>query len=154
MTKPEYPEIDEEALRRTATRGLGDTDFEEGQPKWGTASFSARMNLVLTVRDTNAEFVFDAAEIQELIIGRFDPDTNESPDIDLQEHGGPEKGVSRRHAYIMRHDGSLNLVDANSQNGTFLNGQRLVAHQPRILRDGDDIRLGYLVLRVKFVRGQ
>ncbi len=154
MTNSERPEIDEEYLRRTATRGLGDTDYEEGQPKWGTAHFSARMNLVLTVRDTNAEFVFDASEIQELVIGRFDPDTEESPDIDLQEHGGPEKGVSRRHASIMRHDGSLNLVDANSQNGTFLNGQRLVAHQPRILRDGDDVRLGYLVLRVRFVRGQ
>ena len=43
-------------------------------------------------------------------------------------------------------------IKAGSHNGTYLNGQRLIAHQPRVLRDGDDIRLGFLVLRVKFVR--
>ena len=37
-------------------------------------------------------------------------------------------------------------------NGTFLNGQRLVPNQPRILRDGDEIRLGHLVLYVRFVK--
>ncbi len=155
----DYPDYDrqdgeEEAdyLRRTSTRGLGDTDFEESEPKWGTARFGSRMNLMLYIRGIPEPFVFDAGVIDELIIGRFDPDTGQSPHVDLENFGGTEKGVSRRHATIIRHDGSLNLLDAGSQNGTFLNGQRLIANQPRILRDGDDIRLGYLVMRVKFAR--
>jgi hypothetical protein len=152
--QPDIPESDEERLRAISTRGLGDTDFEEAEPKWGTARFGSRTDLVIFVRDVNERFVFDAGTVDELVLGRFDPDTGESPDVDLQDLGGPEKGVSRRHATIIRRDGSLNIVDAGSHNGTYLNGQRLVAHQPRILRDGDDVRLGHLVLRIKFVRSQ
>jgi hypothetical protein len=151
---PNSTESEEERLRRISTRGLGDTDFEEAEPKWGTARFGSRTDLIIYVRDANERFVFDAGTIEELVIGRYDPDTGESPEVDLQELGGPEKGVSRRHAIITRRDGSLNIVDQGSHNGTYLNGQRLVAHQPRILRDGDDLRLGHLVLRIKFVRSQ
>ncbi len=53
--------------------------------------------------------------------------------------------VSRRHAEIRRQDGSFVLQDLNSQNGTFVNGQRIstaVALQP-----GDEIRIGDTVLR-------
>jgi hypothetical protein len=139
-------------LQSVSTRALGDTDFEENTPKWGTARFGSRMNLMLYIRGIEDPFVFDAGAIDELVIGRFDPDTNTAPGVDLEPFGGAEKGVSRRHATIVRRDGSLNIVDAGSHNGTYLNGQRLVAHQPRILRDGDDIRLGHLVLRVKFAR--
>lgn len=139
-------------LRNVATRTLEDTDFEEGQPRWGTARFSARMNLVVTVRGTKKKFIFDAEEVDELIIGRKDPDTGESPPIDLDEFDALEKGVSRRHAAIVRREGALNVVDMGSPNGTYLNGQRLVALQPRVLRDGDDVRLGHLVLHIAFTR--
>lgn len=147
-------QLEEEAemLRRNATRGLGNTDYEESEPRWGTARFNERTTLMLFVRGAPEPFVFDAGNIVELVIGRIDPDTGQSPDVDLENFSGMEKGVSRRHATIIRKDGSLNLVDAGSHNGTYLNGQRLIAHQPRVLRDGDDIRLGFLVLRVKFVR--
>ena len=66
--------------------------------------------------------------------------------------GGADKGVSRYHAAIVRRDGALSIVDKGGANGTFLNGQRLIAHQPRILRDGDDLRLGHMVLQVRFER--
>jgi hypothetical protein len=136
-----------------ATRALGDTDFEESQPRWGTARFNSRMNLIIHIRDTKHTFVFDANAVDELLIGRRNPQTGEAPDIDLHDFGGIEQGVSRNHAAIVRRDGSLNIVDKGSPNGTYLNGQRLVAHQPRILRDGDDVRLGHLVLRITFARG-
>lgn len=143
-----------EYLRRTATRGLTNTDFEESEPRWGTARFNERTTLMLFVRGAPEPFLFDAANVDELVIGRRNPATGEAPDVDLDQFNGTEKGVSRRHATIIRKDGSLNIVDAGSHNGTYLNGQRLIAHQPRILRDGDDIRLGFLVLRVKFVKTQ
>jgi hypothetical protein len=138
----------------SATRGLGDTDYEEGVPKWGSARFNGTMNLILEVLDNGESFKFDANQVNEIIIGRRDPDTGDMPTIDLTPSQGLSKGVSRRHATIVRRDGALHIVDNNSANGTFLNGQRLVSGQPRILRDGDDVRLGHLILRVTFRASQ
>ncbi|MDX1995147.1 MAG: FHA domain-containing protein [bacterium] len=133
-----------------ATRSFNDTDFEEGVPKWGSARFGSKMNLIVNVEKSPENLTFDADEIEELVIGRIDPDTGERPEIDLTDFGALDKGVSRRHAAIIRKDGSLQVVDRGSPNGTFLNGQKLVSNQPRVLRDGDDIRLGYLVIRISF----
>jgi hypothetical protein len=135
-----------------STKSLDNTDYEDAVPKWGTARFNGRMNLVLRLRDTSASFIYDAGAVEKIVIGRHDPATGTSPDIDLQEYEATGKGVSRRHAAIVRNQGALNLVDMGSPNGTFLNGQRLIPNQPRILRDGDDIRLGHLVLQVRFER--
>lgn len=134
------------------TQALGNTDFEEGIPRWGTAHFGTRTNLILQVREYSKTFSFDAHDIEELVIGRYDPDTGESPAVDLQECDAINKGVSRKHAAIIKRDDKLQLIDKGSPNGTFLNGQRLVANQPRFLRDGDEVRLGHLVLVVSFER--
>jgi hypothetical protein len=133
-----------------ATRSLGDTDFEEGVPKWGSARFNGTMHLILEVLDSGETYRFDANQVTEVVMGRSNPDTAELPGVDLTSSDGMNKGVSRKHATIVRRDGALHIVDNNSANGTYLNGQRLVAGQPRILRDGDDVRLGHLVVRVTF----
>jgi len=133
-----------------STRSLGDTDFEEGVPKWGSARFNGTMHLVLNVLDSGETYRFDANQVTEIIIGRGSSETGELPGVDLTTSDGINKGVSRRHATVVRRDGALHIVDNNSANGTYLNGQRLVAGQPRILRDGDDVRLGHLVVRVTF----
>lgn len=137
-------------LDRAATRTLDNTNFEEGTPKWGSARFGMRTILSIGVEGKLDTFTFDANVIDKLVIGRGDPRTGEMPEINLSGFNAIEKGVSRRHAFIVRRDGSLYLVDNDSANGTFLNGQKLVAQQPRVLRDGDDIRLGYLVIRITF----
>lgn len=50
--------------------------------------------------------------------------------------------ISRPHARIQRlPDGSYELVDLDSQNGTHLSGQRLAPYQPVRLSDGDRIRI-------------
>jgi hypothetical protein len=139
-------------VEHATTRSLDDTDYEEGRPHWGTARFNSRMCLIISERDSHNrhEFVFD--DIHELIIGRVDPESGQVPDLDLTEYGAAERGVSRKHAVINRRDNALTISDQGSPNGTYLNGQRLVAHQPRMLRDGDEIRLGHLVLRITFAR--
>ena len=95
--KKRQQEEEAEMLRRNATRGLGNTDYEESEPRWGTARFNERTTLMLFVRGAPEPFVFDAGNIVELVIGRIDPDTGQSPDVDLENFSGMEKGVSRRH---------------------------------------------------------
>lgn len=55
-------------------------------------------------------------------------------------------GVSRHHAKVVDHgDGLVNVLDLGSTNGTFLNGRRIDAG---VLREGDELRVGQVVLRV------
>jgi pSer/pThr/pTyr-binding forkhead associated (FHA) protein len=85
-----------------------------------------------------------------MILGRADSSSTQVPDLDLTPYGALEKGVSRMHAAIHRSEDTLTLVDMGSVNGTHLNGQRLIPEQPRVLRDGDEIRLGKLVAHIYF----
>lgn len=52
----------------------------------------------------------------------------------------PNGRVSRRHAVLERRNLVLKLLDADSTNGTYLNGKRLL--QPRALCYGDEVRIG------------
>jgi len=46
----------------------------------------------------------------------------------------------------------VQAFDLGSANGSFLNGQRLYPNEKRIVRDSDELRLGRLVMRVRFAR--
>jgi len=85
---------------------------------------------------------------KEVIIGRLDAERAVFPDVDLTNEQGIEKGLSRRHARISRHEGQVVLEDLQSLNGTFLNATRLVPNLPYPLKDGDQLQLGKLVLTV------
>ena len=115
---------------------------------WGTAHFRANASLVVRVREHPEALVFHLQN--ELVIGRSDPQLGVTPDLDLMPYGAVEQGVSRQHAKIQRVDDALTLIDLESTNGTYLNGQRLLPNQPRMLRDGDEVRLGRLVMHVFF----
>lgn len=54
------------------------------------------------------------------------------------------KRVSREHVHLRREGWRVLLEDQNSTNGTFLNGERVLA--PRELRDGDQIQVGDVIL--------
>jgi hypothetical protein len=128
------------------TRVIPSEETGESEPRFGSIRFQNK--LVLEVVSAKKEFDFSFSQVAEIWLGRKDPDTGTSPTIDLGDMGAEEQGVSRRHAMISKKDGVLHLVDNHSANGTFLNEQRLIAEQPRVLRHGDDIRLGRMVLRV------
>ena len=99
----------------------------------------------LLLRMTNTNLSIPPGK-QLVVLGREDPVSGIFPDIDLDPHGGLEAGVGRQHAQILIQDGLLYLEDLNSVNGTVLNRQRLTPRQPALLKDGDEIRLGKLVL--------
>lgn len=83
-----------------------------------------------------------------LLIGRTDAAGGVFPDVDLGPDNGYMAGISRRHARITRRGEHFYLEDLNSMNGTYLNRNKLTAHTPVAFQDGDEIRLGNLVLRV------
>jgi hypothetical protein len=113
-----------------------------------TAYFRPNQNLVIQVAGAQEPMVFGFQAIDMLIIGRADQDIGEEPDIDLTDYGAEEKGISRRHAAIFWQHGALHILDEGSANGTSLNGQKLAAHRPYILRNGDLISLAGLDLRL------
>lgn len=115
---------------------------------WGTASFGHQSTIIVHIRDASEPMVLQLSD--RTIVGRADNTSPRQPDIDLTPFGALEKGVSRIHAAIERSDDTLTLVDMGSSNGTHLNGQRLLPDQPRVLRDGDEIRFGKLVAHIYF----
>lgn len=55
-----------------------------------------------------------------------------------------DNSASRRHAEIRPNNGAWLLVDLNSSNGTYLNGQRIIT--PTVLKHGDQIKVGSTLL--------
>mgnify|MGYP001055925689 CR=1 FL=1 len=81
--------------------------------------------LVMT-SPTNARYPL----VENLVIGR---DPNSGLVI-------PDRRVSRQHAQIVRRKEGFVLLDNDSKNGTFVNGERIAA--PARLEDGDVILIG------------
>ncbi len=98
--------------------------------------------------DMSTSFILDK---DTNLIGRVDPHTGIFPEVDLSTYD-PETKVSRRHARVYREGGQFLVEDLSSVNGTIVNGTfKLYPKQPRVLQNGDEIRLGETVL--KFVIG-
>lgn len=136
------------ASQESITRQIEpDTDMSS-QLRWGTAQPGAERKLLLHVRGHSQPVIVSLSD--RLVIGRFNLETGEAPEVDLVNYGAEEAGVSRRHAAIVLEDNAVKIIDLGSANHTFINGQRLIAHQTRILRDGDELRFGKLVVRISF----
>ena len=109
----------------------------------------AGLNLIVDLPNSEKVYEFEVVRIDRLVIGRLDPDTGQRPEIDLTSYGAYENGVSRRHASIIRWYQGLFLTDEGSPNGTYLNERRLLPHLPYLLKFGDSIRIGRLVLEIR-----
>ncbi len=90
-----------------------------------------------------------APEQDSYVIGRVDPASGSYPEVDLVPFGGEEGGVSRRHAQITRRDDQYFIEDLNSVNYTFVNKHKIAVGNVFPLQDGDEIRLGRVLLRFK-----
>jgi hypothetical protein len=99
----------------------------------------------LVVQVTNVNIQIPAGK-QSVTIGREDPVSGIFPDIDLDPHGGHEAGVGRHHAQLIIHGGQVCIEDLESVNGTVVNKQKITPHQPQPIKDGDELRLGKMVL--------
>lgn len=66
----------------------------------------------------------------------------------------PFKVVSRKHAQIVDTEGILQLVDLESANFTFLNGEKIIPNEENSLKTGDILKIGEYELVVNLVAEQ
>jgi len=144
---------------KTSTKPLEDPDSSETRHIDDLLSADEELNtgralmqgdLVLIVQQVGKQYRIENNQLQEVVLGRRNRDTGFIPTVDLTDAGGQKHGVSRRHATLARRDNHLVLVDHSSNNGTYLNGKRLMPEQPRVVRDADMIKLGQLEILVSF----
>jgi len=131
------------------TRALGPDEEPITQASWPTGDVivSAQEPLVLEIN--NQDLAIPVADV--VTIGRNSDSTDESgPDIDLTPYGAGDMGVSRLHIKIKRKNILIYVADTGSTNGTLLNGRRLIPNAERLLRNGDELQLGRLKLKVRF----
>jgi pSer/pThr/pTyr-binding forkhead associated (FHA) protein len=99
----------------------------------------------LVIQAANASLPIPEGK-QTIVIGREDPVSGIFPDIDLDPYGAQEEGVGRQHAQLVLQAGQVCIEDLESVNGTVVNKQRITAHQPHPISEGDEIRLGKMVI--------
>ena len=61
----------------------------------------------------------------------------------MSRHGVQDMRLVPEHATVL-------VSDLGSANGSFINGQRMMPKEVRVLRHGDELRLGKLVLLASF----
>ena len=136
-----------ESSRHETTR-FAEPDLQAMSPDY----FGDDSTLVLLVVSDNTTYRVQPQQFRhETVIGRSEGSTMK-PDIDLSAHNASEMGVSRLHVALQYNakNNLLSVSDMKSANGTFINGQKLFPQEVRVLRDGDEIRIGRLVLRAYF----
>ena len=81
-----------------------------------------------------------------MMLGRASKAEGYEPDFDMTFYDEGDY-VSRRHARITKGSRGYFVTDLDSSNGTTVNGQALTPHRARLLRNGDRIRVGLVVIQ-------
>ena len=141
-----------ERLRETNRRfeELGSrTELEALTPSPASQGIEAR---VVLVHEASGR-IFPIRPNGDTTLGRHDPVTGVTPDVDLSRLD-PERTVSRRHGSIHAEDGKLTITEVGSStNGTFVNGIRLGPMKPNPIGDGDTVQLALVTLRLHVIFG-
>ena len=152
--------IDTSAGARQKTRSLdletlekaGLVKLPQAEPAAQGAAYEVGMSVQLWIEEAIHPVILKPGQFQRaLIMGRRDPMTQQSPDVDLDEFAGYRMGVSRRHATLEVLNGALYLTDLGSANGTYLNNQKMVPRRGEVVVAGDQIRLGQISMKTVFV---
>jgi hypothetical protein len=61
----------------------------------------------------------EAPGVEGQILGRSDTSSTFQPDVDLSASDARDKGVSRRHAVLVRYRGAIHVIDLGSVNVRF-----------------------------------
>lgn len=120
------------------------------RPQWGAARFDENTRLMLHFLKSNQALIINMHQLEQAIVGRYDPASDLTPDVDLTILEAVEAGVSRCHIQLEVLDNMLRITDLGSMNGTSINGKLLKPYTSILLRDGDELQLGLLKCMVFF----
>jgi hypothetical protein len=81
-----------------------------------------------------------------MLLGRASEAEDYRPDFDMTFYDDGDY-VSRRHARITKGRNGYYITDLGSSNGTTVNGQPLDAQRARLLRNGDRVKVGLVVIQ-------
>lgn len=123
-------------------RGSRSNYYQNTTPNRGTNGVATgfRDNYTRDLVNISQDFVRN----REFVVGRS---SKMSLDYIVRDPSNPPK-VSKTHCKFYYDRGSLWVVDADSKNGTFVNGRRLNKFQPEMLRIGDKVRLANYELEI------
>jgi hypothetical protein len=143
-------EDDRRATDLIANEEMGWSSAEDETPEMSFDGLqqTGPLAIRLKIGESNREVEVNLAK--PIYLGRLDPTSDVFPDVNLTPDGGLEQGVSRRHARILKREGTLVIEDLGSINGTIVNGKRLAPYLPEPLRHGDQLQIGKLMIAVQF----
>lgn len=104
------------------------------------------MSLTIIIPSCRGRLILSLKECVE--VGRADEESDFYPALDLTDYNGGQKGISRHHAAFEVSEFGVILMDLDSTNGTYLNNFRLPAKRPYLVKDGDEIRFGELLVHI------
>jgi len=110
--------------------------------------FGPNSTLVLWVQGNKKPL--EAYPRTQLVIGRTSVMSGKPVNVDLTGYNAEELGVSRNHAQLRCQDNMLYLSDLKTANGTYVNELRLYPNEARVLRSGDEIRFGKMIIKITF----
>ena len=85
----------------------------------------------------------------DVVVGRFDPVTATSPEVDLTAED-PMRSVSRRHAKLINSGGKFYISEeVGTLNGTFVNGKRIPTGILTAIEDGNNVDFAMVKLKFK-----
>ena len=98
----------------------------------------------LATADSQTEFPLNREG--DTLVGRADPVTGITPDVDLTPLD-TQRSTSRRHAKLYQLGGAFYLMEEiGVMNGTFVNDRRLTTGTPVALQNGDVLKFGLVAL--------
>jgi len=105
----------------------------------------------LLVHDPSGR-VFPLRPVGDTSIGRHDPVTGVTPDVDLSGLD-PDRTVSRRHASVRCTGDGFSVTEVSaSTNGTFVNATKLEPFKASTLAHNDILQLALVALRVHVIK--
>ena len=105
--------------------------------------------IALRILQKENRLIFDMSN--QMVIGRMVPEMGFYPDIDLGPYNAEELGVSRQHLTLKLEGERILAMDNGSANGTLLNNERMKPREDYPIRDGDEISLGLMKVKVELL---
>lgn len=143
-----------EILQRDTKHAESSFEGDDTEDIFPSEYFSEGSIIILDAQNADEHFEL-RPQLQEgrITIGRGTQSRGIAPNVSFTSAKSVELGVSRLHLAIHfdKYNHLLKVEDLDSANGTFINNQRLYPDEHRILRNRDELRLGRMILNVKYL---